>query len=129
MVHVKNGTLSEYQPGGVNPFYDFFQWRRSVILCVQKLLQRQIFFAVPYTGLHALSHLLSTIQCSKSYIQGVTKSCRLSWLTNSPEYEPGCGWRGGVAGPQSMSTAVHRSPNKLWRSNSIFKLCLQLHTS
>jgi hypothetical protein len=26
---------------------------------------------------------------------------------------------GGVAGSQPMSTAVHRSPNKLWRSNSI----------
>ncbi len=30
------------------------------------------------------------------------------------------GW--GVAGPQPMSTAVHRSLNKLWRSNSIFNL-------
>jgi hypothetical protein len=29
----------------------------------------------------------------------------------------------GVAGSQLMSTAVHRSPNKLWRSNSIFNLC------
>jgi hypothetical protein len=29
---------------------------------------------------------------------------------------------GGVAGSQPMSTAVHRSPNKLRRSNSIFKL-------
>jgi hypothetical protein len=29
---------------------------------------------------------------------------------------------GGVAGSQPMSTAVHRSPNKLWRSNSIFDL-------
>ncbi len=29
---------------------------------------------------------------------------------------------GGVAGSQPMSTAVHRSPNKLWRSNSIFNL-------
>jgi hypothetical protein len=34
--------------------------------------------------------------------------------------EPNCGGRGGVAGSQPMSTAVHRSPNKLWRSNSIF---------
>ncbi len=31
---------------------------------------------------------------------------------------------GGVAGSQPMSTAVHRSPNKLWRSNSFFSLCL-----
>ena len=50
--------------------------------------------------------------------QGVTKRCRLSWL-----YEPKCGGRGGVAGSQPMSTAEHRSPNKLWRSNSIFNLC------
>jgi hypothetical protein len=31
---------------------------------------------------------------------------------------------GGVAGSLPMSTAVHRSPNKLWRSNSIFNLCI-----
>ncbi len=37
-------------------------------------------------------------------------------------YEPKCGGRGRVAGSQPMSTAVHRSPNKLWRSNSIFNL-------
>ncbi len=38
------------------------------------------------------------------------------------------GWGGGggvgVVGSQPMSTAVYRSPNKLWRSNSIFNLCL-----
>ncbi len=40
--------------------------------------------------------------------------CRLSWLTNNVlVYEPKCGGRGGVAGSQSVSTAVHRSPNKL----------------
>ncbi len=38
-------------------------------------------------------------------------------------YEPKCGGREGVSGSQSMSSAVHRSPNKLWRSNSIFNLC------
>ena len=57
--------------------------------------------------------------------QGVTKRCRLSWLTNSAlVYEPKCGGRGGVCGAsaQPMSTAVNRSPNKLWRSNSIFNL-------
>ncbi len=32
--------------------------------------------------------------------------------------------REGVAGSQLMSTAVHRRPNKLWRSDSIFNLCL-----
>ncbi len=33
----------------------------------------------------------------------------------------GGGWELGVAGSQPMSTAVHRSSNILWRSNSIFK--------
>ncbi len=37
-------------------------------------------------------------------------------------YEPKCGGRGGVAGSQPMSTAVHQEPNKLWTSNSIFNL-------
>ncbi len=54
--------------------------------------------------------------------QGVTKRCRLSWLTNSAlVYEPkwGCGVNCGAS---AISTAVHRSPKKLWRSNSIFNL-------
>ncbi len=35
---------------------------------------------------------------------------------------------GGVARYQPMSTAGHRSPNKLWRSNSIFNpMILNLH--
>jgi hypothetical protein len=45
--------------------------------------------------------------------QGVTKICRLSWLTNSVScvYEPKIRGGGGVvAGSQPMSTAVHRSP-------------------
>ncbi len=33
--------------------------------------------------------------------------------------------RGGVAGSQPMSKAVHRSLNKLWRSNAIFNLCFK----
>ncbi len=38
------------------------------------------------------------------YRQGVTKRCRLSWLTNSAIlYEPKCVGRGGVAWPQPMS--------------------------
>jgi hypothetical protein len=46
----------------------------------------------------------------------------LSWLTNSAlVYEPKCGG-GGVGGSQPRSTAVHRSPNKLRRPNSIFNL-------
>ncbi len=46
--------------------------------------------------------------------QRVTKRRRLSWLTDSAlVYEPKLGGEGGVVGSQPMSTAVHRSPNKL----------------
>ncbi len=57
------------------------------------------------------------------YYQGVTKRCRLSCLTYSALVnEPKCGGRGGVAGSQPMSTGVHRSQKKHWRSNSVFNL-------
>jgi hypothetical protein len=54
--------------------------------------------------------------------QRITKTCRLSQLTNSAlVYEPKCGR--GVAGTQPMRTAVCTwSPNKLLRSNSMFNL-------
>ncbi len=39
--------------------------------------------------------------------QGVTKRCRLSWLTNTALYRsPNAGGGGGVAGYQPMSTAA-----------------------
>ncbi len=43
-------------------------------------------------------------------LQGVTKTCRLSWLNNSAlVYKPKCGGRGGILrGSQPMSTAVHK---------------------
>ncbi len=43
----------------------------------------------------------------------------------APSYMSPSARGGGVAGSQPISTAVHRSPNKLWRSNSIFNLWLQ----
>jgi hypothetical protein len=53
---------------------------------------------------------------------GVTKRC-LPWLTNSAlVFEPKCGGRGKLQVSQPMSTSMKRSPNKLWRSNSIFNL-------
>ena len=43
----------------------------------------------------------------------------------APSYmRPNAGGRKGVAGSQPMSSAVHRSPNKLWRSHSMFNLCI-----
>jgi hypothetical protein len=55
-----------------------------------------------------------TVRTMPVYVnQGVTIKRRLSWLTNSAlVYEPKCGG-GGVAGSQTMSTAVHKSQNKL----------------
>ncbi len=53
---------------------------------------------------------------------GVTKRCRLSWLTNC---ESKCGGMWGCqvsACEQSCAHHVTWSPNKLWRSNSIFNL-------
>ncbi len=54
--------------------------------------------------------------------QGVTKRCRLSWLTNSALlYEPKFGrGRGGGCAVSDSKTAVHRSPNKLLISNSMW---------
>ncbi len=37
-------------------------------------------------------------------------------------YLPPRGGGGGWAGSQPMSTAVHRSPNRLWRYNTVFNL-------
>ncbi len=63
---------------------------------------------------------LHVLCCSK----GVTKRCLLSWLTNSAvAYETKCGG-GELRGSQPRSTAIHRSPNKLWRFNTIFNLWL-----
>jgi hypothetical protein len=42
----------------------------------------------------------------------------------APSYMSTDAREGGVVGSQPISTAVHRSPNKLWRSNSIFNLWL-----
>ncbi len=47
----------------------------------------------------------------------------------APSYESKCGGREGVGGSQPISTAVHRSPNKLWRSNSTFNLCQAAYAS
>jgi hypothetical protein len=60
--------------------------------------------------------------------QGVTKRCRLSWMTNRA-LSPNAGGRGEFQGLSLMSTAVQRSPNKLWISNSIFNLWVLLMRS
>jgi hypothetical protein len=60
--------------------------------------------------------------------QGVTKRCRLSLLTNSSlVYESKCGGIGVLPGLNEYSCGHHVtwSPNKLWRSTSLFNLCFQ----
>ncbi len=51
--------------------------------------------------------------------QRVTRRCRLSWLTNSPN---AWGWGGGLRDLSQWIQLCTWSPNKLRRSNSIFNL-------
>jgi len=70
-----------------------------------------------------MNHFMGNTVFNKSCHQGVTKRCRLSWLTNSALVcEPKCGGREGVAGLSQRVQQYTWSPNKLWRSNSIFNL-------
>ncbi len=67
-----------------------------------------------------------------SKFRGVIKRCCLSWLTNSAlVYESKCGGMGSCGVSANEYSCVHHvtwSPNKLWRSNSIFNLRLNLTT-
>ncbi len=64
-----------------------------------------------------------TIRILKCKDQGVTKRCRLSWLTNSVlVYEPKSGGVGGLQGLCQWVQLCTWSPNKLWRCNFIFNL-------
>jgi hypothetical protein len=85
--------------------------------------------------------LWTASRCTASNIgiSGATQSCLvrsaarglqrdvvyLGWPIAPSYMSPNAGGvgGGGIVGSQPMSTAVHRSPNKLWRSNSIFKWC------
>ncbi len=80
-----------------------------------------------FLSLAVLSQWVTLCFWIKPWNQGVTKRCRLSWLTNSAlVYEPKCGGRGDLLG--LLSQWVDRSPNKLGRSNSIFNLCMKRKT-
>ena len=61
---------------------------------------------------HNLAQTLQYLAHRYTLTQGVTKRCRLTWLTNSAlVYEPKCeGEGGGVAGSQPMRTAVYMKP-------------------
>ncbi len=62
---------------------------------------------------------------SCTYQQGVTKRCRLSWLTNSALVWAQMRREGGGCGGLSQWVQLCTwSPNKLWRSNSILNLII-----
>ncbi len=65
--------------------------------------------------------------CLDCGTQGVTKRCRLSLLTNRRPliWAQNAGEGGSCGANEKLSTAVHWSPNKLWRSNSIFNLFME----
>jgi hypothetical protein len=66
------------------------------------------------------------MHCTNFRIRGQQRDVVYLGLTNSAlVYEPKCGARGGGVRGLILCTAVHRSPNKLWRSNYIFNLCLE----
>jgi hypothetical protein len=94
----------------------------------EKIKEQHLDFSTLLYCKLALKRKARRNKCSKKkrmihFNQGVTKRCRLSWLTNSDTvYEPQCGG-GGCVGSQPMSTLLCTwSRNKLWRSNSISNL-------
>jgi hypothetical protein len=70
--------------------------------------------------------LMCTLTKKRGMSRGLQRDVVYLGLTNSalvPSYvSPNAGGGGGLRGSQPMITAVHRSPNKLRRFNSIFKL-------
>ncbi len=80
---------------------------RGCIVCpiiVKFTAEKMKFFNIKKFNFYPWASKKDVRATGKDSNQGITKKCRLSWLTNR---------------------AVHRSPNKLWRFNSIFNLLLQ----
>ncbi len=76
-----------------------------------------------FTASYSKSNTSSSRLCTCRVYPGGNKEVSSIQLTNSAlVYEPKCGGRGRVAWSQPMSTALYRSPNQLWRSNSILNL-------
>jgi hypothetical protein len=87
----------------------------------------------PSRGLRILSPIYFPHSAPLCRIHGVRRLQRDVVYFGRPiapsYYEPKCGGGGEFAGSQPMSTAVHRSPNKLCRSDSIFNLCMEYRLS
>ncbi len=119
-------------------YFTFFVWR-TLLYCISSFILIAISQRrgpaetrtgdLPYGRqtaiINELRHTLMTR--GLHYTQGVTKRCRLSWLTNSAlVYEPICGMKGELRGLRQWAQLyeLNNRPNKLWRSNSIFNLWL-----
>jgi hypothetical protein len=116
---------------------DFLDNQRSYLFMYRALFKQRIytlfscrlvwgsttlFNQLPWAGCTWFTERRKIGREARKVKTGVTKRCRLPWRPNSAlVYETNCG-RGGVAGSQPMRKAVHRSPNELWRSNSLFTL-------
>ncbi len=103
-------------------FLIFYCFLWSMHTCSNLKGQKKLQVVVKNSQLHIL--LLSrTVYCSMLFrgLQGdvVYLSCPIASLV----YEPKCGLRGGGLGGLSQWVQLWTwSPNKLWRSNSIFNL-------
>ncbi len=84
----------------------------------------EVFWSVKLYHLLSIVHWFDAWKSPKYIKQGVTKRCRLSWLTNSAlVYEPKCGGKGGGLRVLSQWWQLCTwSSNKLRRSSSIFIL-------
>jgi hypothetical protein len=63
-----------------------------------------------------------TCWCTFDFPRGLHRDVVYLCWPIAPSYMSPNAGGGGVAGSQPMSAAVHRSQNKLWRSNYIFNL-------
>jgi hypothetical protein len=94
-------------------------------LCFENKLFTTHYYALPHWVIWLRLQSVAKYFClSRSSVKPTYQRCRLSWLTNCTHVcEPKYGGV-GIAVPQPM-----RTPNKLWRSNSIFNLCSVLFFS
>ncbi len=115
LIVLKQTTPERGQPKN----WKFKRWPSSILCC--QVLQ----FNVRYCGLFfCLALYLSRLpnpapeQLSVGLTQGVTKRCRLSWLTNSVlVYEPKCGGEGGSCGVSANEYSCTQEPKNFGDQN------------
>ncbi len=106
------GIGLSYRPVRLHMLAELIPWNRFLgLLKVQKFGLRLVSEEELKSDYREYQYNLN-LRFSYGSYQGVTKRCRLSWLTNSNlVYEPNCRERGGeVTGSQPMSAAVQIEP-------------------